>query len=177
MSTITAAAVPLTFLDGSTYQTSPLTDRDIDELDEYVRSQVLENAKKSAETDGTSPEMAKLLISTALEKSVTVTWMSGIGAAMMATPAGMTRLVWQSLKKCHPGLTLEEVWKKLLDPGSMQMNPEAVRRANAAFAQANSVGDDEQRGGTPKGKAGKRQRRARRSTGRSPGATSGHRTR
>lgn len=155
--TITGAAIPLTFADGTTYQASPFSDRDIDELDEYVRHVLIRNARQSCRDADVTPEEAQRIESTALEMSISITWMSGVGARLMSQPRGMARLVWQSVKHNHPDVTEDQIHKQLLDP-------ENVRAANSTFAQAN-IGTS-RRPAKGKARTGRTRRPASKSTGR-----------
>ena len=125
---MTAAPAPLKFVDGSTYQMSPLTDKDIAELDEWVRARHIQIAVES--TKDMADEDKAELRQVALLQAGELSWMSGTGARLMATVDGMTRLVWQSCKKNHPELTEAALREKIFDPRN-------VDEANKMFEHLN----------------------------------------
>lgn len=127
-SRLTAASAPLR-LGKTDYQMSRLTDRDISELDEWVQARFVENARASLKGEK-DEALRQETLSIALKQALTITWMSGIGAKMMATPIGMARLVWQCIHKAHPKVTLEQLTEDMF-------SPENVERARATFAHLN----------------------------------------
>lgn len=131
MGRITAAPVPCKFGDGTEYYMSPLTDIDMDELDEWVQSRVVENAQRSLRDD-MSPAEREEVLGAASRASVEVTWLSGIGAKLMSSIQGMSRIVWLMARHNHAELKLETVRAHLLD----QQNLEAAR---LAFEKANAM--------------------------------------
>lgn len=150
---ITAASYPLDLADGTTYQFSPLTDKDIDEIDGWLQARVIENARRSLTPDMTQAERDELQ-SLAIRESLSVSLISPQGARMLATVQGMTRLVWQSVKRNHPGVTEDQIRAHML-------SPENIQRANAAFSKVNNSGSktETQRAGPKKGQRRKPARR------------------
>lgn len=160
-----AAPVLLRFVDGTEYRMSPLTDRDISEMDEWVRLTYINLAMKSL-PHGTSEERRDAVRFRAVGESMALTWTSSTGAALMATVDGMTRLVWQGVRVNHPDVTLEDLRKHLFSRENLSMVRSQFRRANVPEA-------DEGQGPDPRRPARRRARgnraarsRNRRSTGR-----------
>jgi len=153
---LTAASAPLRLGD-TEYQMSRLTDLDISELDEWVQARFVENARASLKGE-TDEVVRKETLSIAMETSLGVTWLSGVGASMMATPLGMTRLVWQCIKKKHPDTTMTELSKDMFDP-------ENIERARATFAKLN-LGKEQGPTLKHKGRGKKNRARRRKFTGR-----------
>ena len=148
---ITAASVPIKFNDGVEYLYSPLTDKDIDEMDEWLQARSIENARNSL-APGLSAEERQETLSIAIRDSLGITMLSGIGAKMVATVAGMTRLVWQGVKKNHPDVTIEQLRSHLL-------HPENIREANRVFESTNAVPEGKLKNGQRTKLAKKRKHR------------------
>lgn len=154
----TAAAAPLKFADGTVYQMSPLTDKDIAELDAWVQSRIIEMARASLSKDATQIERDETL-RIAMQTAVNVTWLSGQGAKILATVPGWTRLVWQAIKKNHPGVTEADV-------SAHMFSAENVREVNRVFTEQNVVKTPAKKKKTRKGRKRKKGRRGGKSTGR-----------
>lgn len=127
---VTAAATPLVMNDGTRLQFSPLTDRDIDEIDEWLQARVIDNAQRSLGPSLSQAERDEVL-SAAARESLTISMVSPIGARMLATIAGMTRLLWQSVKRNHPEVTEDDLRRHM-------SNPDNIHRVNTAFAKTNT---------------------------------------
>ena len=153
-----AAPVLLKFSDGTEYRMSPLTDRDISELDEWVRLTYINLALKSLPPE-VSEEQREAVRFRAVGEAMAVTWTSATGAALMATVDGMTRLVWQGVRVNHPAVTLEDLRKHLFSRDNLAMVRSQFRRANVPEA-------DEAQGPDPRRPAHRRARDRR--AGRSP---------
>lgn len=127
----TAASDPLVLGDRE-FQMSPLTDKDIAELDSWIQSRCIEIARNSLPPDA-SQELRNETIQSAIEVAMSMTWLSGRGAKILATVQGMTRLVWVSIRKNHPDVTPAQLQAYMLDP-------ENIQKANLAFSRLNSAG-------------------------------------
>ncbi len=127
---LTAAAAPLKFDDGTSYQFSPLTDKDMDELDEWLQARLIENARNSLDDKMTQAERDETM-SLAMRESLTVSFVTGQGARMLSTLPGMVRLCWQSIKKCHPNVTEAQLREKLLKPGNLDSVNDAFEKVNS----------------------------------------------
>lgn len=117
-------------LNGKTYQMSPLSDKDIAELDLWVQKQYMNTVYETAPADPVAREMH---IRIGLDSAATLTWMSGKGKAILTTVAGMTRLLWQTLHKQHPDLKLEDLSADIADPNNLA-------RFNQTFDEVNNQG-------------------------------------
>jgi len=124
----TAAASPLVFADGTTFQMSPLTDRDIAELDLWVQARIVQIARASL--NGEPAEIREETLRLAMQTAAGASWMTGMGARIMATVPGMTRLVWQSIKRSHPEITEEEVGQHLFSPENIEHARETFDKLN-----------------------------------------------
>lgn len=148
MSTVTAASLPLTFEDGTKYQFSPLTDKDIDEIDEWMRQKVLQSARMMLEP-GMSQRERDEILGAAMRTASETSMLSPSGHRMISTLHGMVRVCWQSVKKLHPDVTEDELRKQLVNARNMQS-------LNDLFDQANGVP------GRLKGKNSKNRKRVKR---------------
>lgn len=112
-SRITAAATPIRLeIPGDDDRTlelqmSPLTDRDTDELDNWVQYKIVELARQSVAN--ASPAEREQTIQVALQQAQTMSWTNGSGTAALATASGKARLLWQSVRKQHPAVTEEQL--------------------------------------------------------------------
>lgn len=137
--TVTGAPRPLVFADGTTYRFSPMSDKDIDELDMWVRAQFVRVARESLRGSDVSQIERDEIIRMAMREAMGLTFLWGPGAALMQTTAGLVRQAWQSIKKCHPEVTEDELRKQLLDPeninalkaitGEVNLPPDNVLRS------------------------------------------------
>lgn len=114
---------------GKELRMSPLTDRDIAELDQWVQARLIQNARKSLPPDATQADRDETL-RLAMQESLTVSWLTGVGAKMMLTVDGIARLAWQGVHKNHPDITLDQLQ-------TLMFKEENVKRAYAAFKRAN----------------------------------------
>lgn len=156
---LTAAATPIRLGDVE-YRMSPLTDRDISELDEWVRHRYIQLAVDSLPKD-TPPEEVTQVRLQATQAALNLTWMSGQGAKILATVDGMTRLLWQSLRREHPDVEYEDLRGQLF-------SSERLKMVRHSFVQLNQSARSN--GRPDKGGRKRRQRRRRRS-GRGPKST------
>lgn len=139
MSNIAGASTPLKFADGLEIALAPLNDKDMVELDQWIRSFFLEITLKDLEK--LPDRVQDRYIAQAQKQALGLTFMSGDGAKLMATVDGMTRLIWQMAKKENPKLTLPELRQRML-------NPENIEAANRAFSLTHpSSGDNEKNSG------------------------------
>ena len=133
MQRITGAAVPLTFKDGVTLQFSPLTDKDTEEIDEWLRARIIQIARNSF-TPLTSVEERGELLQAALRQAAVVTYTSQTGLEMLASVVGITFICWLSVRKEHPKITIDDLYKRFIDEDT---GPENINRANEAFNHVN----------------------------------------
>ena len=124
----------------------PLTDRDISELDEWVRAQYLKTVRESLR-DADDDERAKEMTAASLT-ALGLSWMSGPGASMIATVDGMAKLVHQSVEE---DISYESLRK-------LMFSAENVNESRRVFREANSPGKSTRR----RAKGKKRNRRRRR---------------
>jgi hypothetical protein len=146
---LNGAAVPLILVNKSgeevTLLITALTDKDMTELDEWVRSEYIKNARLSLPANASTEERNETL-ALAFNQAFGLTFISGLGARMMGTVDGVSRLIWQGCRKEQPGITFEfvkslmfdaknvatsnETWKNLNVPGgnSKKIQPQAPGR-------------------------------------------------
>jgi hypothetical protein len=143
---ITAAPTLIKFVDGTTYKFSPLTDRDLDELDEWLQFKIIDIARRSLPPTATKAEREETL-SIAQREACSITFLSPRGVEMMSTLAGMVHLCFISVVKAHPEVT-EETF------GTLLRNPDNLRVVNEAFTRVNQPAEGHvlEKGGTPREK-------------------------
>lgn len=118
MADVTAAPMPL-MLAGTEYLMCPLSDKDIAELDNWLRSGMIKAASDSL-TDDMSQAARDEVLRVAITEARSTSFLTGTGARVMATPDGIARVLWQGLKRRHPELTHEKVREMLGDPRTIE---------------------------------------------------------
>ena len=115
-----AAASPMPIMmNGIQYMMSPLADFDLGALDNWVRGEVIKAAQASVPTDAPQEQHDKVF-DRALRVSITVTWASETGAAMLGTVPGMAQFIWQGIRGNHPEMTVAAVEKAIVtDPNAI----------------------------------------------------------
>jgi hypothetical protein len=129
MARMTAASIPITFKDGTTYQFSPLTDKSIDEIDEWIQAKVIETARNSLKPDTPQAEREETL-RIAMQESQKVSFLNDDGLTLLATIPGMTYLCWISLRKEHPEVKLSDLRDILSDPENLTILNEKFHKVN-----------------------------------------------
>ena len=130
---ITAAPAELVLGD-KTYRMSPLSDIDIAEIDNWLRVRHLRLVRES--TAGASRAEARRVMMDAFDYAAKLSWTSDDGAALLSTRDGIAKLLWQGMHGNHSELTVEEVYKLLLDPRT-------IRSAMDTWKLINGVGKEE----------------------------------
>jgi len=166
---LSAAGVPVE-LGGRQLYFSPFTDKDIAELDMWVRGEYIKMVRASFDDSTTKNEREEAL-ALAMKHAAGLTWLSGEGAKLIGTVAGMARLAYQSVRKRHADVTLEWLQAEMF-------NPENVHAVRIAFEQANVTAPEQP--GSKKGASlgqrnSKQQRRKRKRTERSRKGSGGRR--
>jgi len=124
---VAGAAIPIEFSDGTSYLVSPLSDKDIEELNEWVRSEYISMVRRS----GASPEE----MGVAFNEAAGIQWMSGVGSKMMASVNGMARLVYQGCLKKHPNISYEKLRELLFHPDNLEKTRQVFERLNGVDAK------------------------------------------
>lgn len=106
MPQVTAAPFPVTFA-GTTYLMSPLTDKDSDEINNWLRASYIAMARESL-TPGMSKSEREEILGIAMDRARRLSFIEGEGSKLVSTLEGFIRVVYQGLKKNHPDL----VWEK-----------------------------------------------------------------
>lgn len=126
---VRAAPTTIFLSDGQSLRFSPLSDRDILELDEWVRARAIADARNSLK-DEDDPIIRAETLDAAMRFAQGLTFMSGHGSRILATPEGLSRVLYLSVRKNHPDIKEDALRPLLL----AESNKEAV---NAAFQHVN----------------------------------------
>jgi hypothetical protein len=156
---LTAAARPLNFPDGGSYLMSPPTDKDISEVDHWVQQRFIDVGNRPGVDYG------KLVA-----EAMTLSWMSPLGAKMMATIDGLAFICYVLCRHNHPDVTPAVFREHIRKAGEV-----GVREVNGVFARLVSNPKSESR--QPKAARKKSNSTAPRSTEPSQKDTAGRRTR
>jgi hypothetical protein len=121
---------------GTKYRMSSLSDKDIVELDIWLQQRIVAVARESL--DGvTDQTLRDETLAVAMRTAMATSWISPLGAQVLATPEGMARVLYQSAQKNA---------KHDLDMGAIRQamqHSENVLLVNMAFTKLNLAGDDE----------------------------------
>lgn len=128
MAHVTAGKFPI-HLGDKVLLLTPLTDKDIEEINNWFRAEFVKIARMSFDDSMTQDERAEVL-QCAMREARESHWMSASGERVIKTPEGMARVLWQSFKKEHPSLTVEEVRELIMTPGNLEMALTVWREVN-----------------------------------------------
>jgi hypothetical protein len=121
---------------------SPLTDRDMAELDEYVRAVYVRNARVSVDdVKDSDPSMWGRVMKFAMETALLLTWSRPPGSNVMGTTDGIVRLAYQGAKKHTSGLTLESLRAALTDPENVAVFRQKFTSTNEVRTSPPTKGD------------------------------------
>lgn len=95
-------------ISGKTYRSSPLTDRQLDFITNYVRYVIKKRAKSEAEF-ANSPAEAREIEDDAFNRAAGVQWFEQESMRILATPEGTAVLAAEMLKKEHPDMKVENL--------------------------------------------------------------------
>ncbi len=129
---LTAAAMPIE-IGGNSWRMAPLTDKQFEEMNLWVRSQHVKLATVAAQ--GLDARTFDRVVGIALRESWEFRFDSDTGMAISNTLDGTVHLVWQSLRREQPALA-EGTVRKALETGSLRDN---VNNAIGLFVQLNRV--------------------------------------
>lgn len=119
MADITGASFPLK-LGEKTYQLSPLLDIDIEELNNWLRSTFIDMARSSIPANA-SKAVREETLAVAMREARRLSWVEGYGAELMSSGLdGITRVIFQSIKKNHPDLKFEDLRSELMNPDNLE---------------------------------------------------------
>ncbi len=113
-----------------------LSDRDISELDMWIRGKVVAIARAAITDDSTAAEQAALL-EAGMSKAMRTSWMTGDGRALIASPDGLARILYQADETGHD---YGEIRAMLYDPNVLQRVAEAVREIQPKMPKSAAAG-------------------------------------
>jgi len=129
----TAARSVVSFVDDEgndvVYNTSPMTDRDIAEIDEWLQCRVNELAMKACRNCADASERREMLTAAALSAG-SVSCTTAEGARMLATIDGWARLTWQAIHRNHPNVSPDDLRKLMTNPANIEKADANFRRLN-----------------------------------------------
>lgn len=139
MPQMTAASFPLT-VDGQEYQMTPLTDRDFDELTNWLRSRVIDTARKSL-TDDMDPEERREVIAAAVETASGINFGEPRSQQHVKTVDGVARVIYQGCLKRHPNLNFETFRKAFRKKGVIETTMAVWKELNLPKKREDAGGD------------------------------------
>lgn len=131
---ISAAAHPIV-LRGVEYRLAPLEDHQIDEVNNWLRSQMIRMARESL--GGVSDQEARdEVLGAAIREANKLDFMVGRGFRELVNRNGIAQLLWQSLHREHPTITHDAV-KQLLSTDDGKLDANTVSLFAKMFADMN----------------------------------------
>lgn len=121
---VTAAPIPVQ-LGEKTYLVSPLRDMDYGILEKFAQDKYMDLAIRNADKVTDSEAKARL-IERAFDTAAKVTFTSPEGMRQLVTTGGMIMVVWCSLRKEHPELSIDDVGELLIEAGKASLLTKAV---------------------------------------------------
>jgi len=115
---------------GRTYRIGRLDYGSLGEFTQWVRSLVIDAARRAA-ANTASPDEKALLLDRALERASRITLISREVFSTLREPEAMVRLAWLALRRHQPDLTLAEVYRLCADPATMETLVNATMDLNA----------------------------------------------
>lgn len=134
MAEITGSPYPLE-LGGTEYLVSPLTDGDISELDNWLQARYISRIRESLaqQYDGAEniPDAEYTRAMTlAGKEALGISWMSGEGARLMASVDGISRVLWQMIKRRQPDVTHAFIREQCYSPVTAKLAGELFQKLN-----------------------------------------------
>lgn len=124
--TAEATAAPISVALGEkTFLISPLRDMDYGLLEKYAQDKYMDLAIRNSEKLESESLKAEL-IKRAFDTAARVTFTSLEGMRQLTTTGGMIMLVWVSLRKEHPELSIDDVGELLIKAGNAKLLTRAV---------------------------------------------------
>ena len=110
---VTAAPFPIK-LGAFTYEMSPLSDSDTEVINNWLRASYIQMARDSLTPKSTEVEREETL-RIAMTTARKLSFMEGDGAEIISSLEGVTRVLWQSIRRKHPEVSWElfrqRVWE------------------------------------------------------------------
>jgi len=157
---------------GDTFTLSPPTDRDRAEMTAWAQGEILKMARESIPADA-SPQERQRLTREAYAMAAGVTMVGDCpGAAMLATPAGTVRYIWQLLRKEHRKLKLADVRAMVEDDDTAEQLDVALTVVLGGMDDDPAEDDTPPKDGPLKPKKGGKG--AKKKAARPPGKSTGH---
>lgn len=159
MPQMTAASFPL-MLEGRTFYMSPLDDRDIDELTNWLQSEIIETARKFIRNapDMDSDERQEML-GAAMAYAATLTYGEPKSKPYIGTIKGVARMFYQGLLKRHKNLSFDEFrpfvkTKEAIDTAMAIWTKLNVQKHLNAGGEGQPAGESSEQGGDLPGAGG-----------------------
>lgn len=129
-------------------QMQPLVEADYDELDEYVRGRFVAAARASLADEALGTPLWDATMGVAMREALSIRWNRRPGLELLTSDRrGLARLVWQSVKRAAPGVTLAACYAALETERERQTAWEELARKNgwrAATKSTNTTGNKEE---------------------------------
>jgi hypothetical protein len=140
MSNPQAAAAPLEVA-GKSFLMSPLSDKDVGEINKRLQASILKIARASIDEDCTE-EDRRLIMDIALDRALKTDWLKD--ADVMNDPQNIIQIFWQGVAKNNPGMTRDEFGVLLLQnaPESLETTWDVFELQNPLVSGKNSQAEE-----------------------------------
>jgi len=126
----TGGPIPIR-LGGREFLFSPLTDKDYDTVNEYIRSAIIKTASDYVFSVEMDDRLRSTIITNAVTSAAGESFITPPGMRILGTIDGMAFLTWVSIRKENPEITPLELSRLLSDPSNLAQVNIAFERANA----------------------------------------------
>ncbi|MFA5041114.1 MAG: hypothetical protein WC464_05730 [Bdellovibrionales bacterium] len=122
------AAVSELKIDNITYRISPLRDMDFGEFERWVQDRYMDVALRNLEL--LSEKDREVLIKAAYEKAAALTASSPEAIGLMTTVEGAAKLLWLSLRRERPDITIEAAQELATHPKTVKLFMDKIHDLN-----------------------------------------------
>ena len=123
------------------YQARTLTDRDYTEIDEYIKSEIVNIAYTAMRNNNLLPSDRQEMLSASLLAATKVNWFTDEGNHIMSSAKGMARLAWQMIKHFQPKLLFSKFLEEFKKTEYLVEN---MQRTQQVFEDLNYVKEDKE---------------------------------
>jgi hypothetical protein len=111
------------------YHVEPLTDQDHADLDSWVQSRFIDNARRSVPPDADKATFDRV-VGLAMREALGLSWMYEPGRAVLRTIEGHAMLAYFSIRHRDPKVKVEELRAALYDLDALQFFKAVFRQVN-----------------------------------------------
>jgi len=126
-------------LGGKRYHLSPLDDQDHADLDSFVQSKFIDNARRSVPEDAPQAVFDSVM-AVAMRQAMGLSWLFDPGKRVMRTVEGHAMVAWTAIKHRHPDADYKEIRAALMHPKTLSYFVAMHRKVNELPAMGGDKG-------------------------------------